>query len=131
MSCQIPANSCWPRRSRIAFGLASRKRARPRSMVVESAGLAGGQHAPKARPLPAFSGWIDGGGSSMANDNKRKSDSDDAQRESGQPGGGAGRRDEVGRSGVYPMSGGLPTGKHVEIRTPGAWGQGDRGGEGY
>ena len=52
-------------------------------------------------------------------------------RESGQPGGGAGRRDEVGPTGVYPMSAGLPPGKHLEIRTPAAWGQGDRGAEGY
>src|SRR6185312_17438526 len=57
-------------------------------------------------------------------------DADD-RRESGQPGGGAGRRDEVGPTGVYPMSGGLPPGKHPEIRTPAAWGQGDRGAEGY
>jgi len=52
-------------------------------------------------------------------------------RESGQPGGGAGRRDEVGPTGVYPMSGGIPPGKHLEIRTPAAWGQGERGAEGY
>ncbi len=53
------------------------------------------------------------------------------QRESGEPGGGAGRRDEVGPTGVYPMSGGIPKDKHLEIRTPAAWGQGDRGAEGY
>lgn len=60
-----------------------------------------------------------------------KAESDDARRESGKPGGGAGRRDEVGSSGVYPMSGGIPEGKHPEIRTPAAWGQGERGAEGY
>ena len=59
------------------------------------------------------------------------SPSTDERRESGQPGGGAGRRDEVGPTGVYPMSGGIPPGKHPEIRTPAAWGQGDRGAEGY
>jgi hypothetical protein len=53
------------------------------------------------------------------------------RRESGEPGGGAGRRDEVGPTGVYPMSGGIPPGKHPEIRTPAAWGQGERGAEGY
>lgn len=52
-------------------------------------------------------------------------------RESGQPGGGAGRRDEVGPTGVYPMSGGIPQGKHPELRTPAAWGQGERGAAGY
>ncbi|MBI2203591.1 MAG: hypothetical protein HYU41_07060 [Candidatus Rokubacteria bacterium] len=36
-------------------------------------------------------------------------DEDDA-RESGRPGGGKGRRDEVGRTGVYPASGPLPPG---------------------
>ena len=29
------------------------------------------------------------------------------------------------------MSGGIPEGKHLEIRTPAAWGQGERGAEGY
>jgi len=53
------------------------------------------------------------------------------RRESGEPGGGAGRRDEVGPTGVYPMSGGIPPGKHLEIRTPAAWGQGERGAAGY
>ncbi len=52
-------------------------------------------------------------------------------RESGNPGGGAGRRDEVGPTGVYPMSAGIPKGKHLEIRTPAAWGQGERGAAGY
>ena len=56
---------------------------------------------------------------------------ENARTESGVPGGGAGRRDEVGPTGVYPMSGGIPAGKHLEIRTPAAWGQGDRGAEGY
>lgn len=56
---------------------------------------------------------------------------DESRRESGAPGGGVGRRDEVGPTGVYPMSGGIPPGKHPEIRTPAAWGQGERGAEGY
>ena len=60
-----------------------------------------------------------------------ESDHERARRESGQPGGGAGRRDEVGPTGVYPMSAGIPPGKHPEIRTPAEWGQGDRGAEGY
>ena len=72
----------------------------------------------------------------MADNEKRDSSGDppsnaDDRRESGQPGGGAGRRDEVGPTGVYPMSGGLPPGKHPEIRTPAEWGQGERGAEGY
>src|SRR5437762_12138836 len=56
---------------------------------------------------------------------------DERRRASGKPGGGQGRRDEVGPTGVYPMSAGIPPGKHLEIRTPAAWGQGKRGAEGY
>lgn len=45
------------------------------------------------------------------------------RRESGEPGGGQGRRDEVGRSGVYP-----PTADNIppdaEIRMAGSWGGG-------
>src|SRR6266853_4936455 len=52
------------------------------------------------------------------------------QRESGLPGGGAGRKDEVGRSGVYPMSGPHPAGD-AEIRGQASWGQGERGATGY
>jgi hypothetical protein len=55
-----------------------------------------------------------------------KRESEAARRESGQPGGGAGRRDEVGGSGVHPASAGIaPSG--AAIRTPAAWGQGERG----
>jgi hypothetical protein len=57
--------------------------------------------------------------------------SEDARRDSGQPGGGAGRRDIVEPTGVYPMSAGIPPNKHLEIRTPAAWGQGKRGAAGY
>ena len=53
---------------------------------------------------------------------KRASDAD--KRESGEPGGGQGRRDEVGGSGVYP-----PTGDAVppdaRVRMAGSWGGGD------
>jgi hypothetical protein len=49
-----------------------------------------------------------------------------AKRESGEPGGGAGRRDEVGGSGVYPASAGHAP-ADAEVRTQAAWGQGERG----
>lgn len=52
-------------------------------------------------------------------------------RESGEPGGGAGRRDDVGHSGVYPMSGDERPPHGAEIRTEASWGQGDRGAAGY
>lgn len=54
----------------------------------------------------------------------------DERRESGLPGGGAGRKDEVGRSGVYPASGPYPEG-NAEIRGQASWGQGERGAAGY
>ena len=63
---------------------------------------------------------------------KKRRDRDESpeqRRESGQPGGGAGRRDEVGGSGVYPASAGnAPEG--AEIRTQAGWGQGERGAAG-
>jgi len=46
------------------------------------------------------------------------------RRESGQPGGGQGRRDEVGRSGVYPLGAeNIP--RDAEVRMAGSWGGGD------
>lgn len=52
------------------------------------------------------------------------------KRESGVPGGGQGRKDEVGRSGVYPMSGPHPAGA-AEVKGQASWGQGERGAAGY
>ncbi len=43
---------------------------------------------------------------------------------------GLGRQDVVGRTGVYPATGPLPPGP-AEVRTAGAFGQGERGGAGY
>ncbi len=65
----------------------------------------------------------------MADDTEHGS-SEEQKRESGQPGGGKGRRDEVGRSGIYPMSGPHPEGS-AEIRTQSAFGQGEKGAAGY
>jgi hypothetical protein len=53
-------------------------------------------------------------------------------RESGQPGGGTGRRDVLDvPSGVHPMSAGADASRNAEIRTQASWGQGERGAEGY
>jgi CBS domain-containing protein len=60
----------------------------------------------------------------------RKASKHSEERESGRPGGGAGRKDKVGPSGVYPMSGPHPPGD-APLVWPGAWGQGKRGAEGY
>jgi len=40
------------------------------------------------------------------------------------------RKDEVGRSGVYPFTSSLSP-KSAEVRTAGSWGQGERGAKGY
>ena len=53
------------------------------------------------------------------------------QRDSGQPGGGAGRRDDVGRTGVYPMSGDERPSGNADVRPLGDWAGGDRGIAGY
>jgi hypothetical protein len=55
---------------------------------------------------------------------------EEKKRESGVPGGGKGRKDEVGHSGVYPMSGPLPKGD-AKLEDMGAWGQGEEGIAGY
>ncbi len=49
---------------------------------------------------------------------------------SGMPGGGAGRREEVGGSGVYPASGPLPK-ENAPYQPMASWGQGERGAGGY
>jgi len=60
----------------------------------------------------------------------RKTDKRTQERDSGLPGGGAGRKDVVGASGVYPMSGPHPPGD-ARVVWPGGWGQGKRGALGY
>ena len=55
---------------------------------------------------------------------------EDPRRESGLPGGGQGRTDEPGRTGVWPGSGPWPSGE-APIQQPGSFGQGERGPEGY
>lgn len=64
------------------------------------------------------------------NKNAKSDQQRERKRESGLPGGGAGRVDEVGGSGVYPMSGPHPSGNAPIIPEP-AWGQGQRGALGY
>lgn len=64
----------------------------------------------------------------MAEPRERTSDGD--RDESGMPGGGAGRRDEVGGSGVYPASAGNAP-ADAEVRGQAEWGQGERGAAGY
>jgi len=61
---------------------------------------------------------------------KQSRQSSRSKRESGVPGGGAGQKEVVRGSGVYPMSGPLPRGR-APIRTEAEWGQGERGAAGY
>ncbi len=51
--------------------------------------------------------------------------------ESGMPGGGRGRKDETGRSGVYPVSHMGGASPQATTRGEMEWGQGERGAEGY
>ena len=52
------------------------------------------------------------------------------QRECGMPGGGTGRRDEPGRSGVYPASRSEGAAGDAPLRGESEWGQGERGAAG-
>ena len=53
------------------------------------------------------------------------------KRESGVPGGGQGRRDEVGHSGVYPVSASEGASPEATVHGEASWGQGERGAAGY
>ena len=68
----------------------------------------------------------------MASQDQRQTDRSDEEqrRESGAPGGGVGRREDVRGSGVYPASGPLPEGD-APYHGEASWGQGERGAEGY
>lgn len=67
----------------------------------------------------------------MRNDNEQRNESHRGQeaRESGRPGNGAGRSDEVRGSGVHPASAGDAP-DDAPVRTPGEWGEGAGGEEG-
>lgn len=59
-----------------------------------------------------------------------RTESEHERNESGQPGGGQGRRDAVGGSKVYPASGG-PAPADSELRHMASWGQKDPNANGY
>jgi hypothetical protein len=61
---------------------------------------------------------------------KQTRSSASTKRESGRPGGGQGRIDKVELGPVWPGSGPWPD-KEVPIVTPGSFGQGERGKQGY
>jgi putative phosphoribosyl transferase len=82
-----------------------------------------------ARAAEARAGGAGHGTSNREGDMEQERTSRDPD-ESGQPGGGTGRREEVGGSGVYPASAGNAPADAV-IRGQAEWGQGDRGARGY
>jgi len=47
------------------------------------------------------------------------------------PGGGVGRRDEVGRTGIYPLSADEGASDDAKVELEPAFGRGDRGAAGY
>ena len=51
--------------------------------------------------------------------------------ESGMPGGGVGRREEPGHTGVYPMSAPEGASPDASLENENSWGQGERGAQGY
>src|SRR5215210_4448401 len=73
----------------------------------------------------------------MAEDRDRSADTGDGttdaeqKRESGVPGGGQGRKDEVGQSGVYPISASEGASPDALVHGEASWGQGERGAAGY
>lgn len=67
----------------------------------------------------------------MANDKNKKDKNEEEKRESGLPGGGQGRKDEVGKSGVYPVSSMQGADADAQVQPEQSWGQGERGAAGY
>ncbi len=55
----------------------------------------------------------------------------DQRDDSGLPGGGVGRREDPGHTGVYPMSSPEGASPDAPLQDENAWGQGERGAEGY
>jgi uncharacterized membrane protein len=89
------------------------------SRPTAALGPTGGSQSGSAKARSTDSGKAgSGSGSSTTN------------RDSGQPGGGQGRKDVVGGTGVYPASGPLPEGD-AETQGMASWGQGERGAAGY
>ncbi|RIK42452.1 MAG: hypothetical protein DCC55_08775 [Chloroflexi bacterium] len=62
---------------------------------------------------------------------KTNASEEERKRESGMPGGGQGRVEDVRGSGVYPASGPRPAGGDAPFRGMASWGQGERGAAGY
>jgi len=55
----------------------------------------------------------------------------DQRQDTGMPGGGVGRREDPGHTGVYPMSSPEGASPDAPLQNENAWGQGGRGAAGY
>lgn len=62
---------------------------------------------------------------------QQSGDETDKRQDSGLPGGGVGRREQPGRTGVYPMSSSEGASPDAPLQNENAWGQGERGAAGY
>ncbi len=62
---------------------------------------------------------------------ERSAAAEEQGRESGHPGGGAGRTDTPGHTGVYPLSASEGASGEALVHSEPAWGQGERGAVGY
>lgn len=67
----------------------------------------------------------------MTNQGNAQQKAGDEKRESGEPGGGAGRVDEVEGSGIYPVSEMDKASDDAKVHGEASFGQGERGAEGY
>src|SRR5262245_37632245 len=67
----------------------------------------------------------------MANKRNKQAKNEEEKRESGMPGGGQGRKDKVGKTGVYPVSEMAGASKDAVIHDQASFGQGERGAAGY
>lgn len=67
----------------------------------------------------------------MANKQNKQTQNKQDKRESGLPGGGQGRRDEIGKSGVYPVSDMAGASPDATVHDQASFGQGERGAAGY
>ena len=67
----------------------------------------------------------------MTDGQATKTNHEKADPESGMPGGGAGRKDEVGQSGVYPVSRMRGASGDAVVHGESLFGQGERGAAGY
>ena len=100
----------------------SRRRALLRDKLVKMSNDASGAIGRKSRDLRNRA-------QGLVAETRRMAES--RRRESGLPGGGQGRTDEIGGSGVYPVSSSEGASPDAPVHGQKSWGQGERGAAGY